>query len=132
MRRISRHRLACVVFAIIMGLFGIFHLYNAENMKSIVPDYVPGGIVWVYISGAGFILASIAILVDRYTKTACYMLAGMLLIFIFLIHVPVVVSGESEIVKQTGLLMMLKDIGLVMAALLVGYNSNRPDGVPNL
>ncbi|MEO5967373.1 MAG: hypothetical protein ABIP68_00570 [Ferruginibacter sp.] len=131
MRRISKHRLACIVFAIIMGLFGIYHLFNAENMKSNVPEYVPGGVIWVYITGVGFILAAIAILIDKYTKLACYMLAGMLLIFIFTIHVPMVVSGESEVVKQTGLLMMLKDIGLVMAALLVGYNSDRPDEVPN-
>ena len=127
----SKHRLACVVFAIIMGLFGIFHLLNAENMKSNVPDYVPGGVIWVYITGAGFILAAVAILIDRYTKVACYMLAAMLLVFIFTIHIPMIVSGETEMVKQYGLLMMLKDIGLVMAALLVGYNSDRPDEVPN-
>lgn len=131
MRKMSKHRLACVVFAIIMGLFGIFHLLNAENMKSSVPEYVPGGIIWVYITGAGFILAAIAILIDRYTKLACYLLAAMLLVFIFTIHIPMIVSGESEMIKQTGLLMMLKDIGLVMAALLVGYNSDRPDEVPN-
>lgn len=131
MKRMSKHRLACVIFAIIMGLFGIYHLFNAENMKSSVPDYVPGGVIWVYLTGVGFILAAIAILIDRYTKLACYMLAGMLLVFIFTIHVPMVVSGETEVIKQTGLLMMLKDIGLVMAALLVGYNSDRPDNVPN-
>ncbi len=131
MRRISKHRMACVVFAIIMGLFGIYHLFNAENMKSNVPEYVPGGVIWVYITGIGFILAAVAILIDRYTKLACYMLAGMLLVFIFTIHIPMIVSGETETIKQTGLLMMLKDIGLVMAALLVGYNSDRPDEVPN-
>jgi hypothetical protein len=29
--------------------------------------------------------------------------------------------------KQMAMLMMLKDVGLVMAALLVGYNSDKPD-----
>ncbi|HRN79384.1 MAG TPA: hypothetical protein PKY29_06470 [Ferruginibacter sp.] len=132
MGKMSNHRLACVVFAIIMGLFGIFHLFYADTMAKKVPDYVPGGVIWVYITGTGFILFALAILLNKYTKLACYSLAAMLLIFIFTIHVPMVVSGENEFVKQEALLMMLKDIGLTIAALLVGYNSDRPDDAPNL
>ncbi|HRN92776.1 MAG TPA: hypothetical protein PLS87_10175 [Ferruginibacter sp.] len=132
MGKMSNHRLACVVFALIMGLFGIFHLFYADNMAKKVPDYVPGGVIWVYITGTGFILFALAILLNKYTKLACYSLAAMLLIFIFTIHVPMVVSGENEFVKQEALLMMLKDIGLTIAALLVGYNSDRPDDAPNL
>lgn len=127
MKKMSRHRLACVIFAIIMGIFGIFHLFNAENMKGTVPKFLPGGIFWVYVTGLGFILASMAILINKYTKLACYLLAAMLLIFILTIHVPTALSDSDEITKQTALLMMLKDIGLMIAAVLVGYNSNRPD-----
>jgi uncharacterized membrane protein len=132
MGKMSNHRLACVVFAIIMGLFGIFHLFYADNMAKKVPDYVPGGAIWVYITGIGFVLFALAILLNKFTKLACYSLAAMLLIFILTIHVPMVVSGEDEFIKQEALLMMLKDIGLLIAALLVGYNSDRPDDAPNL
>jgi uncharacterized membrane protein len=127
MKKMSRHRLACVVFAIIMGIFGIFHLFNAENMKGTVPKFLPGGIFWVYFTGIGFILASIAILINKYAKLACYLLAAMLLIFILTIHVPTALSEADEVTRQTALLMMLKDIGLMMAAVLIGYNSDRPD-----
>ena len=127
MNKISRHRLACIVFAIIMGIFGIFHLFNAENMKGTVPSWLPGGIIWVYITGIGFILAAVAILINKYTKLACYLLAAMLLIFIATIHLPIVLSDKDEVSKQMAMLMMLKDIGLTIAAVLVGYNSNRPD-----
>jgi uncharacterized membrane protein len=132
MRSISHHRLACIIFAIITGLFGVFHLYYAENLAKKVPDYVPGGIVWVYVSAIAFILFSLAILLNKFAKFACYALAVMLFIFIVTVHLPIVISGENEYVKQEALLMMIKDIGLVMAALLVGYNSDRPDSAPNL
>ncbi|MCP9750127.1 hypothetical protein [Ferruginibacter sp. HRS2-29] len=131
MNKISHHRLACIVFAIIMGIFGIFHLFNAENMKGTVPSWIPGGIIWVYITGIGFVLASVAILINKQTKLACYLLAAMLLIFIFTIHVPTIASGKDEATKQMALLLMLKDVGLTMAAVLVGYNSDRPDDEPN-
>lgn len=132
MAKMSQHRLSCIIFAVIMGAFGIFHLFNAQNMESKVPDFVPGGIIWIYISGIGFILAAIAILINFQTKIACYLLALMLLIFIGTIHVPVIATGETEEIRQTALIMMLKDVGLVMAALLVGYNSDRADTEPNL
>lgn len=128
MGKMSNHRLACVVFAIIMGIFGIFHLFNASNMVNAVPKWLPGGIIWVYITGIGFILAAIAILINVQTKLACYLLAGMLLVFIVTIHVPAMMEGDP-VSKQMAMLMMLKDVGLVMAALLVGYNSDKPDEV---
>lgn len=128
---ISRHRLACIVFAVIMGIFGIVHLFNAESMVGTVPTYLPGGIIWVYITGIGFILASVAILINKQTKLACYLLAAMLLVFIFTIHVPKLLSDTDEVSKQMAMLMMLKDIGLTMAAVLVGYNSTRPDDMEN-
>ena len=126
MGKMSNHRLACIVFAIIMGIFGIFHLFNASNMVNAVPKWLPGGIIWVYTTGIGFILAAIAILINVQTKLACYLLAGMLLVFIGTIHVPAMMEGDP-VSKQMAMLMMLKDVGLVMAALLVGYNSDKPD-----
>lgn len=132
MRKMSRHRLACVFFAIIAGLFGIYHLIYAENLAKKVPDFVPGGVIWVYISAIAFIVFAIAILLNKYTKYACYALGVMLIIFILTVHVPIVISEEDPYIKQETLLMMIKDIGLVMAAFLVGYNSDRPDDAPNL
>ncbi len=130
MTKISHHRLACIVFAIIMALFGIYHLIKAENMKGTVPTWIPGGIIWVYITGIGFILASVAILINKQAKLACYLLAAMLLVFIFTIHVPNLSKGDEQ-AKQMAMLLMLKDVGLTMAAVLVGYNSDRPDDEPN-
>jgi putative oxidoreductase len=132
MRVISKHRMACVIFAIVTGLFGVFHLFYAENLAKKVPDFMPGGIIWVHISAAAFILFSLSILLDKFTKFSCYALAVMLFIFIITVHVPIALTTTDEFVKQETLLMMIKDIGLVMAALLVGYNSDRPDNAPNL
>ena len=95
-------------------------------MVDVVPKWLPGGVIWVYVTGVGFILAAIAILINVQTKLACYLLAVMLLIFIGTIHIPAMMVGDP-VSKQMAMLMMLKDVGLVMAALLVGYNSDKPD-----
>ena len=100
-------------------------------MKDTVPKWIPSGVIWVYITGLGFVLASVAILINKQTKLACYLLAAMLLIFILTIHIPILISGKDEAAKQMALLLMLKDVGLTMAAVLVGYNSDRPDDEPN-
>lgn len=125
MGKMSKHRLACIVFAIIMGIFGIFHLFNASNMVNVVPKWLPGGVIWVYVTGVGFILAAIAILINVQTKLACYLLALMLLIFIGTIHIPAMMEGDP-VSKQMAMLMMLKDVGLVMAAILTASLDDQP------
>ena len=32
-----------------MAMFGIFHLMGAEDMKGMVPDFLPAPVVFVYI-----------------------------------------------------------------------------------
>jgi uncharacterized membrane protein len=39
------------IYAILMGLFGIFHFGNADSMKGMVPNYFPAPIFWVYLTG---------------------------------------------------------------------------------
>ncbi len=131
MAKMSQHRLACVIFAIIMGAFGIFHMFHASNLEGQVPKFIPGGVIWVYISGAVFMVAAAAILFNYKTKRACYVLGAMLIIFILLVDVPLIATAQAETRQQEHLLMMLKDIGLAMAAFLIGYNSDRPDDAVN-
>jgi len=77
-----------------------------------VPDFFPGdGKIYIYLTGAGFILAAIAIIIDVQRTLACYLLAAVLLLFVLTIHV------KSFNVNPSG---VLKDTALAMAAILIG------------
>lgn len=81
-------------------------------MGGMVPDYFPGdGKIWIYITGAGFILAAIAILTDIQKVLACYLLVAVLLIFVFTIHLKSFDTNPSGV---------LKDTAMAMAAILIG------------
>jgi hypothetical protein len=73
-----------------------------------VPDFIPGpGSLWIYITGGVFVLAAIGILADLKKIFACYLLAAMLLIFAFTVHLHNHIDA-------------LKDGALAMCALIIG------------
>lgn len=104
------------MYAIMLGAFGAFHLMGAADMSGMVPDFIPGGIVWIYITGAGLILAAIAIIWGKMARTAAYLVGIMLLIFVFTIYLPDVMGGENEMAMP----MLLKEIALAGAAFFIG------------
>lgn len=101
-------KLAEVIFALIIAYFGYWHFTHADTMGSTVPRFIPGpGSLWIYITGAVFVLAAIGILADLKKVLACYLLAAMLLLFAFTVHWHDHMSA-------------LKDAALAMCALIIG------------
>lgn len=115
MKQIIPSRIAAIIYALAIGSFGVLHFMNAAEMKAGVPDFIPGGIAWIYITGACLLLAAIAIIINKYTRIACYLLALMLLIFIVTIHLKHLQGGNYTNV--------LKDAAMAMAAILIGNNA---------
>lgn len=110
-------RLAEVLYALIMGVFGVAHFMNADKMSGAIPDYMPGdGKMWIYITGAALIAAALAILLNKFKILACYLLAVMLLIFVFTLHLQPAMNGDPG--------MLLKDSALAMAAIIIGNRSS--------
>jgi uncharacterized membrane protein len=107
-------KLAEVIFALIIAYFSYWHFTHADSMGKMIPDFVPGpGSLWIYITGAAFLLAAIGILTDIKKTLACYLLAAMLLVFIFTIHYRTF---------NTNPFGALKDLAIAMCALIVGNN----------
>lgn len=105
-------KVAEVIFAIAFAYFGYLHFKNADMMGAMVPDLFPGdGKIYIYLTGAGFILAAIAILTDMQKTLACYLLAAVLLIFVFTIHIKSFSTNAGGV---------LKDTALAMAAIIIG------------
>lgn len=116
-------RVAEIIFALVFMLFGINHLIAAQAMAGGVPHMFPGGVVWVYASGVGFILAGIAIVTNLLKTLACYLLAFVLLVFVFTIHVPAYLAAEGA-AKAGPRVSILKDIAIAMGALIIGNHVN--------
>ena len=107
-----------MLFALAIGTFGILHFMHADNMGSMVPGFMPADSkIWVYVTGAGLILAGIAILINKFKTMACYLLALMLLIFVFTLHLKPAMDGNMG--------SLLKDTALAMAAIIIGNSSSK-------
>lgn len=105
-------KVAEFVFAAVFAYFGYLHFKNADMMGGGVPSFFPGdGKLYIYLTGAGFVLAAIAIVIDKYKTLACYLLAAVLLIFVITIHFKSFDSNPSGV---------LKDTAMAMAAILIG------------
>lgn len=108
-----------ILFALPLAAFGLLHFMNAQAMAGMVPAYVPGGAVWVYITGAGLILAAIAIIAGRFVGLAGLLLGIMLLSFVLTVHLPGLSNPEMAMMAMPNL---LKDTALAGAAfVLAGY-----------
>ena len=65
MKSIIPTRVAEMLFALAIGTFGVLHFMHTDMMAGGVPTYMPGeGKIWVYVTGAGLILAALAILIN--------------------------------------------------------------------
>lgn len=108
------------LLAIPMAIMGIFHLMGAESMAPMVP--IPGGIIWVYITGVALIAAAVAIIMQKKARLAAALLAILLLVFVLAIHLPAVMGGGDS--GQTAMVGLLKDLAIAGGALI--YAGTQP------
>lgn len=105
-----------ILYCIPFFIFGAMHLMKAGDMAGMIPSWLPGGVLWVYLTGAAMIAAVLAILTGRQAFLASVMLALMLLGFILTLHVPGLAQKETMQMSMTNL---LKDMGLMGGALVL-------------
>ena len=105
-------------FAIPFAIFGLLHFMNTEGMSNMVPLYMPAKAVWVYLSGAGLIAASISMVTGKYDKLAATLLSIFLLLMVGLIHLQGAMSSSPTLLRDFSLAMLLKDLGLAGAAMM--------------
>jgi uncharacterized membrane protein len=108
--KVARH-----IFALPFGIFGLMHFVFGAGMAGMVPAYLPGGVFWVYLTGLAMIAACAAMITGKQIRLATTLLALLLLIYVLMVHIPGLASGN-----QMAMPSMLKDLSLLGGALLVG------------
>lgn len=112
-------KVGVILYALVIGFFGINHFMNGTGMAKMVPGFLPGGVFWVYITGAAMIAAAIAFLIDKQTRLAGLLLALFLILIVLTVHLPAVVSAQDESFRRLPLINLIKDTGLAAGSLLI-------------
>ncbi len=111
-------KFAEIIFALVLFVFAYNHFTSTDMMAGMIPDYMPGGgKIWIYITGVALVLSALAIITGIQKTLACYLLAAMLLVFVFTLHLKPVMDGGN-------MSNLLKDTAMAMAALLIGNRSS--------
>lgn len=94
-------------------------------MITYLPDFLPGGIIWVYLVGVAFIVVALALIAHKYVKAAGYVLALLLLVLIITIRLPNWLNAGVEEERQLALTMLLKDLAIAAFAAYVASNAQK-------
>ena len=116
-------RIAIYLLAVVMIAFGLYHFMQPRNLVGYVPAFIPGGIVWVYVIGAAFILVGVAFIINKMVKIAGYVLAALLIIFVLTIHLPNFLHSGDKEMQQIALISLLKDTALAGFALHIAASA---------
>jgi uncharacterized membrane protein len=118
-------RLAIILLALVMAVFGVYHFVYPQNLVGYVPSFLPAaGNLWVYIPGAAFILTAVAFITNKWVKAAAYLLAALLFIFVLTIHLPNFLHAGDADVRQASFVNLLKDTAIAAFALHIAANSS--------
>lgn len=116
-------RVAIFLLSFVMIFFGVQHFLHPDNMMTKVPAFLPGGKVWVFVVGSAFILAAISFMTNTLVRVAAYLLALMLLVFVFTIHLPNYFDTADKDYRQLSMVNALKDTALAAFALYIASNA---------
>ena len=119
MNNSSISRVGIILYALVIGFFGVSHFLHSISMAGMVPSFIPGGVFWVYLTGAALIAAALSFLTGKKTRLAGILLAIFLLLVVLTIHVPSLIHAPDESASRFSLTMLVKDTGLAAAALII-------------
>jgi uncharacterized membrane protein len=100
-------------FAIAMIVFGVEHFPHPQfapgvPLEKMMPEWLPGHIVWAWVTGALLIVCGAGILFNKRSRTAGLVLGLLFLALVLFIYLPMeilhpstAISGELDYVADT-------------------------------
>ena len=73
---------AVIGIALVFGFTAIGHFVKTQAMAEMLPDFVPGRLAMVYVSGFVEAVAAVAILIPRFRRVVAWCLIVLLLSFL--------------------------------------------------
>jgi uncharacterized membrane protein len=88
-------RIARIFYGLALIPFGLAHFLYLNATAPLIPDWIPAHVALSYFTGATFIVAGIAIIINVYGRLAAVLSTLQIGLFTLLIWVPIVVKGAN-------------------------------------
>ncbi|MBS1562667.1 MAG: DoxX family membrane protein [Bacteroidetes bacterium] len=111
---------ARILFMVPFLMIGMHHFMMADKMVGMLPSWLPGGIVWIYLTGFFELAAAVAIITAIQIRLAGFLLCILLLAYVAFLHIPSMMSADPS-TSMLGLIGVMKDTGLAGGALLLSH-----------
>ncbi|ESQ90198.1 hypothetical protein ABAC460_10635 [Asticcacaulis sp. AC460] len=102
---------ARIIFGLCAVIFGLSHFVYAEVTAKMVPGWLPFPLAWAYLTGAGHLLAGLALVSGLRARLAAGMEAAMCAAFVILLHLPRLIAAPTNQVEWTMTCMALSITG---------------------
>ncbi len=81
-------RILVYLTALIYGAMGVLHLVVPDKFLFIMPEWMPYQLPLIYISGIAEILLALLLLARKTRRASSLLIVAMLIVYLFLIHIP--------------------------------------------
>ena len=105
-----------ILFALPFAVFGLNHFIMVDFFTGMLSSFIPGTSFTIVLTGIALIAASISIIIKKYIRLSCILLAILLFIFITSIHIPRLFDDATRMIS---LFALLKDTALMGGALMI-------------
>lgn len=89
-------RIARALYGLSLIFFGAAHFIDVRDTLSLIPNWLPGHLFWVYFTGCAFIAAGIAALASLCARLAVTLSVLQLTLFLVLVWLPIVATGSRD------------------------------------
>jgi putative oxidoreductase len=119
MNNTSISRIGTIIYALVIGFFGVNHFLHGTGLQNTVPRFIPYSKFFIYVTGALLIAAAVSFLINKYVRVAGILLAIFLLLIVLTVHVPAMTNLTGD--EHVSIIMtnLVKDTGLAGAALII-------------
>ncbi|HEX6736634.1 MAG TPA: DoxX family membrane protein [Vicinamibacteria bacterium] len=115
---------AAVFLAAFLAVCGFQHFWYRDFVDTIVPSWIPPGQrFWTYFTGAALLAGGVGILVAATARLAPLLSAGMIFLWVFLVHIPRALAGPNRVNEAAGIFEALALSGV--ALLVAGVRGSR-------
>ncbi len=84
------------LFALTLTVFGIQHLLYGSFVATLIPSWIPGHLFWAYAVGIAFIATTLSIVANIKARLVATLLGIMFFTWVFILHLPRVVSAPTN------------------------------------
>ena len=113
-----------ILFALPFGILGLNHFFMYDFYLGQLTSFIPGGGYTIILTGIVLIAASISIILKKFIPVVCWVLAGLLLLFIVTIHIPHLISASDAYQSKDALIELFKDTSLLGGSIMIAVFYN--------